>query len=151
MKLSKQEILDAFKLVEDTIGENVIEYIILYAHKINPTRVIEYLKSVDKYDDVEYLRTRRLVYNDKGPNDKIRQEIGVGKLRLYSFLDMAEEFAFGKYNDEYNNGYELAAEFLSSDYCSEEQFKLFMNKAIYYEHMDDDEKIMKIRRKIGLW
>lgn len=120
--INKEMIINFFNSVESLSGGNAVEYFELGTEVIKPTRILEWLKSVDKYNESRY--------NNKPITDE--------NLCEYSFLDLENQFAYGKFSEDYNTGYELAAEFLLSNYCSEEQLKWFINELIAYELDTED-------------
>lgn len=151
--ITKEDVLNAFDAVGYEIGENALEYVLLKSVGIMPTKVIEWLKSVDKYDDEYFLDTQRCKDSYKGmTDDEIReQKINDEELHMDAFLDIENEFAEEQFEEDYDTGYELAAGFLLSEYCTDEQFKALM-EAMYQEncneHMLNLPSIKETREKV---
>lgn len=151
--ITKEDVLNAFDAVGYEIGENALEYVLLKSVGIMPTKVIEWLKSVDKYDDEYFLDTQRCKDGCKGmTDDEIReQKIHDEELHMDAFLNIEYEFADEQFESDYDIGYELAAGFLLSEYCTDEQFKVFM-EAMYKEncneHMLNLPSIKETREKV---
>jgi len=126
--VTKEMILEFFDTVEDFSGaSNAIEYFVLGGGVIRPTQVLEWLKLVGKY--------RECRYEDTPITDQ--------NLAIYSFLDIENEFADEQFGDDYAPGYELAAEFLLSDACTEEQFKWYINKLVTPNSAEDADDSAK--------
>lgn len=151
--ITKEDVLNALDAVGYEIGENALEYIIIKRVGIMPTKVIEWLKSVGKYDDEYFLDTQRCRDGYKGmTDDEIReQKINDEELHMDAFLDIEYEFAEEQFEEDYDTGYELAAGFLLSEYCTDEQFKALM-EAMYQEncneHMLNLPSIKETREKV---
>lgn len=105
MRLSKDELLTLFMALEDYNGAtNSLEYVILSRRGIDPMEVINYLKSVKQYNGED-----------------------ISDLSLCSFLDIFLEFVPEELWDEaYEQGYMLAADFLTSNFISDECVKDFL-------------------------
>lgn len=151
--ITKEDVLNALDAVGYEIGENALEYIIIKRVGIMPTKVIEWLKSVGKYDDEYFLNTQRCLGDFDGiADDEIRKrKINDDELYMYAFLDIENEFAEEQFEEDYDTGYELAAGFLLSEYCTDEQFKALM-EAMYQEncneHMLNLPSIKETRKKV---
>lgn len=148
--ITKEDILNAFDAVGREIGENALEYVILKSVGIMPTKVIEWLKSVGKYDDGYFLDKQGRC--NGVTDDEIREhKINDDELRLDAFLDIEYEFADEQFESDYDIGYELAAGFLLSEYCTDEQFKAFL-EAMYKEncneHMLNLPSIKETRKRV---
>lgn len=148
--ITKEDILNAFDAVGREIGENALEYVILKSVGIMPTKVIEWLKSVGKYDDGYFLDIQGRCNGIT--DDEIReQKINDEELHMDAFLDIEYEFADEQFESDYDIGYELAAGFLLSEYCTDEQFKAFL-EAMYKEncneHMLNLPSIKETRKKV---
>lgn len=139
--LNKQDILEAFQLMQDILDCNVVEYKCLKWYPINGLKVIEWLKSVGKYNDKNYLSYAHLMTYNLYSDDELRAEITNKKLDTYSFTDFDSDFADVYYDsDGSNTGYELTAEFLLSEYCTEEEFNAFMDDMLSVNKCDDEEE-----------
>lgn len=151
--ITKEDVLNALDAVGYEIGENALEYIIIKRVGIMPTKVIEWLKSVGRYDDEYFLNTQRCLGDFDGiADDEIRKrKINDDELYMYAFLDIENEFAEEQFEEDYDTGYELAAGFLLSEYCTDEQFKALM-EAMYQEncneHMLNLPSIKETREKV---
>lgn len=148
--ITKEDILNAFDAVGREIGENALEYVILKSVGIMPTKVIEWLKSVGKYDDGYFLDIQGRCNGIT--DDEIReQKINDEELHMDAFLDIEYEFADEQFESDYDIGYELAAGFLLSEYCTDEQFKAFL-EAMYKEncneHMLNLPSIKETRKRV---
>lgn len=148
--ITKEDILNAFDAVGREMGENALEYVILKSVGIMPTKVIEWLKSVGKYDDGYFLDIQGRCNGIT--DDEIREhKINDDELRLDAFLDIEYEFADEQFESDYDIGYELAAGFLLSEYCTDEQFKAFL-EAMYKEncneHMLNLPSIKETRKRV---
>lgn len=136
---SKEEILEALNFVEQIHGTNAVEYIILKDCGISRTKVIQFLKEADRYNDFNYIAYE----NSKTRNiysEEIRNDISDFVLKNYSFLDMQDDFAYEQYSEDYSYGYELASEFLISRFCEENEFKAFMKKLLSMEKIPKEYK-----------
>lgn len=142
--INKEQILDFFNNVEIYTGSsNVVEYITFGRSGVQPVSVLEWLKSIGKYDDTEYVERQINVYDCQSA-EEAREKLTESELKIYGFLDIENDFAPDKFSEEYGTGYELAAEYLTSGFCSDETLVKFIECMITAE--GDSEWCKKLKQ-----
>lgn len=141
--ITRKDLLDAFYQLGCEVDEDPIEDVILKSVGIMPEKVIEWLKSVEKYNGESY-------YEEDG------------YLYLATFVDIMNDYAEEIEEEEigdgildyYDSSYCIAADFLLSEYCTDKQYEDFIN-SMYKEEVEngcenllDDEEIAETRKKL---
>lgn len=145
MELRKEELVTLFKLLTKyDCSDNSLKYVVLQPYGINPKDVLSYLKDVGKF-------------NKK--NDNILKD----KLHECTFMDIAIYYTPDDIWDQtIPTSYELAAEYLLSNYVTKDFLKEFLEMIVvtyfnlcqeedpsFYTKLPmEDEQIAKIMSKV---
>lgn len=123
--VTTQEIRELFYECEEISDEYLFVDMPLIKFGIDLRVVLDWLKSIGEYDDTFYVEG---LYGDD-----FDENIDVDA-KVYSFQDVAVNFMPENYDrSDEEISYDIAAQFITSSFCTEAQFKSFIKEVTDYE------------------